>query len=62
MTVNNGREDMGVSICPRVIGRIRTPFMEANGTPIQSAYSGGTEGRVIVDDLFADDIEGFERV
>ena len=63
--MNNGREDTGGSISPRVIGRIRTPFMEASGTPIQPAYSGGTEGRVIVDDLFADaldDIEDFERV
>ena len=63
--MGNGREDAGSSIRPRVIGRILTPFIEASGTPIQPAYSGGTEGRVIVDDLFADaldDIEGFERV
>jgi tRNA-Thr(GGU) m(6)t(6)A37 methyltransferase TsaA len=49
----------------RVIGRIRTPFVEANGTPIQPAYADGAEGRVLVDTLFADaldDIDGFERV
>lgn len=48
-----------------VIGRIRTPFVEATGTPIQPAYARGAEGQVIVDDPFAaalDDIEGFERV
>lgn len=49
----------------RVIGRIRTPLVEATGTPIQSAYSDGAEGQVIVDAPFAaalDDLEGFERV
>jgi tRNA-Thr(GGU) m(6)t(6)A37 methyltransferase TsaA len=49
----------------RVIGRIRTPFVEATGTPIQPTYAQGAEGQVIVDDPFAaalDDIEGFERV
>lgn len=49
----------------RVIGRIRTPFVEATGTPIQSAYSDGAEGQVIVDAPFSaalDDLEGFERV
>jgi tRNA (adenine37-N6)-methyltransferase len=48
-----------------VIGRIRTPFIEASGTPIQPAYSQGAEGRVIVDAPFSDaldDVEGFERV
>jgi tRNA-Thr(GGU) m(6)t(6)A37 methyltransferase TsaA len=54
-----------VGISLRVIGRIRTPFVEATGTPIQPAYARGAEGQVIVDDAFAaalDDIEGFERV
>jgi tRNA-Thr(GGU) m(6)t(6)A37 methyltransferase TsaA len=49
----------------RVIGRIRTPFVEAKGTPIQPAYADGAAGQVIVDDLFGaalDDLEGFERV
>jgi tRNA-Thr(GGU) m(6)t(6)A37 methyltransferase TsaA len=48
-----------------VIGRIRTPFARASGTPIQPAYARGAEGRVIVDAPFApalDDVEGFERV
>jgi tRNA-Thr(GGU) m(6)t(6)A37 methyltransferase TsaA len=56
---------MRASISPQVIGRIRTPFVEAPGTPIQAAYAEGFDGSVIVDDVFADaldDIEGFERV
>jgi tRNA-Thr(GGU) m(6)t(6)A37 methyltransferase TsaA len=62
--VGSGGDDDAVRIGLRVIGRIRTPFQEAMGTPIQPAYSGGAEGRVIVDAPFAaalDDIEGFER-
>jgi tRNA-Thr(GGU) m(6)t(6)A37 methyltransferase TsaA len=65
MTAAKGSEDSRAGISPRVIGRIRTPFVEAPGTPIQSAYAEGSEGSVIVDDAFADaldDIEGFERV
>jgi len=49
----------------RVIGRIHTPFVDAAGTPIQPGYSGGAEGRVVVDDRYAgalDDLDGFERV
>jgi len=49
----------------QVIGRIRTPFNMADGTPIQAAYAGATEGRVILDDAYwaaLDDFEGFERV
>jgi tRNA (adenine37-N6)-methyltransferase len=49
----------------RVIGRIRTPYKMAEGTPIQPAYALGVEGQVIVDEPFAlalDDIEGFERI
>jgi tRNA (adenine37-N6)-methyltransferase len=49
----------------RVIGRIHTPFAEANGTPIQPAYADRALGQVIVDAPFSsalDDIEGFERV
>ena len=52
-------------IALRVIGAIRTPFVEAAGTPIQPAYANGAEGQVLVDERFAcalDDIEGFERV
>ena len=49
----------------RVIGSIRTPFLEAKGTPIQPAYARGAEGRVLVYEEFAPalhDLEGFERV
>jgi tRNA-Thr(GGU) m(6)t(6)A37 methyltransferase TsaA len=49
----------------RAIGRVRTPFVEGKGTPIQPAYAGGAEGQVVVDEPFAgalDDLEGFERV
>jgi tRNA (adenine37-N6)-methyltransferase len=63
--LESDRGDAQASINLRVIGRIRTPFVEASGTPIQSLYAQGAEGQVIVDDLFADaldDIEGFERV
>jgi tRNA (adenine37-N6)-methyltransferase len=49
----------------RPIGRIETPFSQAKGTPIQSVYAQGVEGRVIVDQPFVealDDIESFERI
>ncbi|HTP25225.1 MAG TPA: tRNA (N6-threonylcarbamoyladenosine(37)-N6)-methyltransferase TrmO [Anaeromyxobacteraceae bacterium] len=49
----------------RVIGRIRSPFVEAAGTPIQPIYAQGAEGQVIVDGQLSDalaDIEGFERL
>ena len=49
----------------RVVGIIRSPFVEAAGTPIQPCYIQGAEGKVQVDEAFAaalDDIEGFERV
>ena len=55
----------GSRIPIQVIGHIQTPFVEANGTPIQPAYADGAKGRVIVEDQFAgalDDIEGFERL
>jgi len=47
------------------IGTIRTPFSEAAGTPIQPAYGPDVEGKVSVDELYAqalDDIDGFERI
>jgi tRNA-Thr(GGU) m(6)t(6)A37 methyltransferase TsaA len=53
----------GISI--QVIGVIRTPFMEAAGTPIQAAYGQGIEGQVLVREDYLralDDIEGFERI
>ena len=65
MTAGDSREDLATNISLRTIGRIRTPFRAGNGTPIQPAYAQGAEGRVIVDDRFADaldNIEGFERV
>jgi tRNA-Thr(GGU) m(6)t(6)A37 methyltransferase TsaA len=49
----------------RVIGVIRTPFVEPAGTPIQPVYGQNVEGRVLVDESYAaalDDIEGFERL
>ncbi|HJX52856.1 MAG TPA: tRNA (N6-threonylcarbamoyladenosine(37)-N6)-methyltransferase TrmO [Polyangia bacterium] len=62
--MDRGRKN-NVRISLRAIGRIRTPFAEATGTPIQSVYAQGVEGQVIVDDSFAaalDDIAGFDRV
>ena len=47
------------------IGIIRTPFLEAPGTPIQSVYAEGIEGQVLLPDSYSlalDDIEGFERL
>jgi tRNA-Thr(GGU) m(6)t(6)A37 methyltransferase TsaA len=47
------------------IGIIRTPFLEAPGTPIQSTYGKDIQGQVIVNDSYSpalDDIEGFERL
>ena len=49
----------------RTVGVIRSPFIEAAGTPIQPCYAQGAEGKVLVEDAYAaalDDIEGFERV
>jgi len=49
----------------RIVGVIRSPFVEAAGTPIQPCYAQGAEGKVFVDEAFAtalDDIEGFDRV
>ena len=63
--MNNDGKDPHATLSLQVIGRIRTPFHAAQGTPIQSAYSRGAEGQVIVADHFAaalDDIEEFERV
>ncbi len=49
----------------RVIGRIRTPFTTATGTPIQPTCAGAAVGTVVLDPGFTgalDDIEGFERI
>jgi tRNA (adenine37-N6)-methyltransferase len=47
------------------VGVIRTPYLTAAGTPIQTAYGRGVEGEVIVEEAFEPalaDIEGFERL
>jgi tRNA-Thr(GGU) m(6)t(6)A37 methyltransferase TsaA len=44
---------------------IRTPFLEAAGTPIQPLYGQNIEGRVVLHkpfDAALDDIEGFDRL
>jgi tRNA (adenine37-N6)-methyltransferase len=49
----------------KVIGKIRSPFAQAAGTPIQSALAKGVEGSVEVYPQFAAglrDLAGFERV
>jgi len=49
----------------KVIGRIRSPFAQAAGTPIQSALAKGVEGSVEVYPQFAAglrDLDGFDRV
>jgi tRNA-Thr(GGU) m(6)t(6)A37 methyltransferase TsaA len=49
----------------RRIGVVRTPFLHAEGTPIQPVYALGAAGKVIVDEPYAEalaDIEGFERI
>ncbi len=54
-----------ISIVCRTIGVIRTPFLEAAGTPVQAVFGLGVEGRVLLDESFApalDGIEGFERI
>lgn len=59
------REAAQAGIGLRTIGRIRTPFVAAVGTPIQPAHAAAAEGRIIVEAAFApalDDVEGFERL
>ena len=49
----------------RVIGRIRSPFTQSAGAPIQGALAKGAEGSVEVYARFAAglrDLEGFERI
>lgn len=61
----DSQDRAGLAISLRVIGRIRTPFVQATGTPIQPSCAEGAVGQVIVDDPFVaavDDIEGFERI
>ncbi len=52
-------------ITMQTIGIIRTPFVEASGTPIQAAYGQGIEGQVLLNEPYdqaLDDIDGFERL
>ena len=47
------------------IGTVHSPFTTVEGTPIQSRAAKGTEGRVVVDEAFADglkDLEGFSHI
>ena len=47
------------------IGRIRTPFKQATGTPIQPSRAQGAEGTIQVAPEFAaalKDLEGFDRI
>lgn len=49
----------------QTIGRLRTPFIEMAGTPIQPVFAKGALGQVVIDEEFAaalEDIEGFERL
>jgi tRNA-Thr(GGU) m(6)t(6)A37 methyltransferase TsaA len=55
----------GISVEFKTIGVIRTPFVEAPGTPVQATYGQGIEGEVWVDEFCApalDGIECFERI
>lgn len=64
-SVRGPRRNAGPGPRVRVIGRIRTPFGRASGTPIQPVYAKGAEGRVVVSKAFAralDDLDGFERL
>ena len=46
------REPDGTAVVLRVIGRIRTPFLEAPGTPIQPSCARSSEGTVILDERY----------
>ncbi len=57
--------EAGSRITMQTIGIIRTPFVEASGTPIQAAYGQGIEGQVLLSEPYdqaLDDIDGFERL
>jgi tRNA-Thr(GGU) m(6)t(6)A37 methyltransferase TsaA len=63
MATNADRTDRDLAF--QVIGRVRTPFIQGSGTPIQPPYARGIEGQVVLEERYAaalDDIEGFERV
>jgi tRNA-Thr(GGU) m(6)t(6)A37 methyltransferase TsaA len=47
------------------IGVIHSPFTQPTGTPIQPPFADGAEGRVVVDEQYAEalkDLAGFERI
>lgn len=49
----------------KAIGRIRSPFHEPAGTPIQPSRAGGARGSVEIFDEYVDglkDLDGFERI
>lgn len=49
----------------RPIGVVRSPFKQADGTPIQSIYADGAEGVVELDPAYAEgllDLDGFDRI
>jgi len=53
------------SLALKVIGKVRSPFAQPAGTPIQSALAKGVEGSVEVYPQFAAglrDLGGFERI
>jgi tRNA (adenine37-N6)-methyltransferase len=59
------KEDPELSITARVIGVIRTPFLQSAGAPIQSIYGQNIEGHILLYEPYAaalDDIEGFDRL
>jgi tRNA-Thr(GGU) m(6)t(6)A37 methyltransferase TsaA len=65
MIVQSDQHNSHLGFPVTIIGRVRSQFGEATGTPIQSVYANDSKGRVIVDDAFADaldDIDGFERL
>jgi len=58
-------ENPELQVMARVIGLIRTPFLEPAGTPIQSVYGENIEGQVLLFEPYTaalDDIEGFDRL
>jgi tRNA-Thr(GGU) m(6)t(6)A37 methyltransferase TsaA len=47
------------------IGVIRSPWVDARGTPVQPSFAQGALGQVVIDDAYVEalaDIEGFERL
>jgi tRNA-Thr(GGU) m(6)t(6)A37 methyltransferase TsaA len=56
---------MSDSLVFRPIGVVRSPFMRAQGTPIQPAFAAGAEGEIELHPAYAPalaDLDGFERI